>query len=507
MKLDRVLWLFITAYSTLALAKTALASFEPIGLGARPSVLGSAYAAVANDVYAINQNPAGLVYLKRKEFSTTYALLHPGLDDGSKIYNSYVAYGHPISPKNGTAGFSYSQLTLEGLYKEKSFTAGYGRRIRQRLALGGSIKQLSRSFGVPLGRTTNNGVTDPSKFDPAFSDGDSRWNFGLDLGAIYRPAYNYSCGFSIENINEPNLAISPDNYDPVPMTLRGGMAYSDGSLSLLSALDSRKSASGVNRDMHFTMAAEKWWTGAAFAFGDLAARGSLAFGSRAYSRLAMGMSFRLESMQMDYGFLMALQGASLGTTQGTHQLTFTLRFGGVIVEPDYELRVRQADLDLKKAEHHLALAEDEKKLMEEDLKKSREEAEKRARDKDAFQMPLDLKAAASEFSNSMERYWKKKSSGASNEVRIGLLKQIAEKFKNMDVDISIALNELAELEAERSRSDEDLAVSWNYYQKIAARGTTIPERIMLLNAMNERFSKTGADLTRVRDELKSLKER
>ncbi len=502
-----VLWIFISVAAFLAAPSLSMGSFEAVGIGARPSVLGSAYTAAANDIYAITQNPAGLVYLKRKEFTATYGLIHPGLDDGSKIYNSFVAYAHPISPDRGSLGLSYYQMNLNGLYHERSVAMGYAKRVRQRWAFGANIKQLSRSFGVPQGQTSNSGVTDPAKTDPAFSDGDSAWNIGFDLGAIYRPAYNYSYGFSIENINEPNLAVASKNSDPVPMTIRGGMAYSDGSLALLTALDSRKSSSGIDRDIHFTAAGEKWWLGSAFANGDLSARGSLVFGSRSYSRLAFGFSFRLESVQMDYGFLMPLHGASLGTTQGTHQLTMTLRFGKVIIEPDYELRMRQAELDLQKTERELELIQAEKVQLLDELKQSRDETEKKAKRNEAFQIPIDLKALALRFAELMDKYWKRKSAGASNEERIALLRPILSEFRNKDFDVSVAENELAALERDKNRSDEDLAVSWNYYQKIAARGASVPERILLLNTMIERFSKTGADIARVRDELNSLKSR
>lgn len=485
----------------------AFASFEPSGTGARPAALGAAYSVVANDIYAVRENPAGLVYLKRKEFSATYALLHPGLDDSSKISDSFVAYGHPIGPDIGTVGISFNQTTLEGFYRERVIALGYGKRLHQRWAVGGDIKHLFRSFGIPSGRTSNSGVTDTSKADPAFSDGASRWNTGIDLGAIYRPAYNYSFGFDIENINEPDMAVSEANRDPVPMTIKGGMAYSDGSLALMSAVDTRKSASGVDRDIRFTMAGERWWEGSGFANGDLAFRGSLAFGSRNFARLAMGLSLRMKAMQMDYGFLMPLRGATLGTTQGNHRLTMTLRFGPVIVEPDYEVRMRQAELELKKAQREAELADREAKRMAQEMKDLKAESEARARQRQILQAPLDLRALAGQFAEEMERYWKKKSEGASSGERISILNRILADFGGKDLDVSVAENELAELEKDKTAAQEDLAVSWNYYRKIAERGASIPERVRLLETVISRFSKTGANVSEMREELNSLKGR
>ena len=483
----------------------ASASFESSGTGARPAALGAAYSVVANDIYAVRENPAGLVYLKRKEFSATYAILHPGLDDSSKISDTFVAYGHPISPDIGTMGVSFNQTALQGLYRERAVALGYGRRIRQRWAVGGAMKHLYRGFGVPSGRTSNTGVTDPNLSDPAFDDGESKWNIGLDLGVLYRPSYNYSYGFAIENINEPDLSITKGNSDPVPMLIKGGMAYSDGSLTLMSALDSRKGAGGIDRDMRFTMAGEKWWLGSAFANGDLAFRGSLAFGSRDFVRMAMGLSMRLAAMQLDYGFFMPLRGATLGTTQGNHRVTLSLRFGPVIVEPDYEVRMRSAELDMKKAQRAAELAEEEARKMAYELQRFKDESEKLAQQRQTLQAPLDLKILAARFAEAMERYWRKKSDGATIEERLVMLRQIVTNFNNPDLDISVAKNELAALESLKGSAEEDLAVSWNYYRKIAERGASVPERVLLLDAMISRFSKTAADLSEIRRELQSLK--
>jgi len=504
LKISFTLLLLISLFSIL---DSLRASFESVGTGARPAALGAAYSVVANDVYAIRENPAGLVYLKRKEFSATYGLLHPGLDDSSKISDSFAAYAHPIGPDVGTAGISFNQTTLEGLYRERVIALAYGIRLRQRWAVGGTLKHLFRSFGVPSGRTSNSGVTDTTLADPAFSDGASRWNTGIDLGALYRPAYNYSFGFGIENLNEPDMAVSESNRDPVSMTLKGGMAYTDDTLTLMSALDSGKSASGVDRDIRFTMAGEKWWLGSGFANGDLAFRGSLAFGSRNFARMAMGLSLRMKAMQLDYGFLMPLRGATLGTTQGNHRLSMTLRFGPVIVEPDYEVRMRSAELDMKKAQREAELAAQEAERLAREMKDLKAESEARARQRQVLQAPLDLRELAARFAEEMERYWKKKSGGASSGERIAILKKILAGFGGKDLDVSVAEDELSELEKGRTAAQEDLAVSWNYYRKIADRGASIPERVRLLETLIGRFSKTGADLSEMRGELDSLKGR
>ena len=65
--------------------------------------------------------------------------------------------------------------------------------------------------------------------------------------------------------------------------------------------------------------------------------------------------------------------------------------------------------------------------------------------------------------------------------------------------------ELAGAKFDWSRAEDDLEVSWNYYNKIAARGATDSERIRLISRLIERFARTGLDLSNLRNELNSLK--
>ena len=60
------------------------ASFEDTNTGARAAAMGGAFTAIADDVYAVYYNPAGLYQLGRKEFSASYGLLNAGLKDQTK---------------------------------------------------------------------------------------------------------------------------------------------------------------------------------------------------------------------------------------------------------------------------------------------------------------------------------------------------------------------------------------------------------------------------------------
>lgn len=487
------------------------ASFEEIGSGARATALGGAFTPLADDIYALTYNPAGLVYLKRKEFSATYALLHTALEDKSKVDSSYVAYGQPFKPEIGTFGLSWNQLNLEGLYAERTITLGYGRRLSQRVAIGANIKQLYRQFTAPSGQTSNVGIADLTKSDPLFGFGNSKSNISLDAGILYRPYRNYAFGLAFTDFNEPDMALSSQNRDAVPMTMRLGIAYNERTLTLLGQLDTKKSPSGLARDAFATVAAEKWWLARGFAQGDLALRGSLGFGSRSFSQVTIGLSYKLDALQMDYAFLMPLSGVGFGSSQGNHRITFTLRFGKTVAEPDYELRMRAAEISAKKAEEELERVRRESEKLNEELEKLRAEAEKRKAEILQTHARIGKEAAARQtaarFAEEMDHYWKRKAAGATVEERIGILTQVLKIFSGSGIDLSVAEKEMAVVKSDRAKAELDLAISWSYYQKIVARGASVPERIELLSKIIERFARTGADLSNLREELKALRGR
>ncbi len=72
------------------------AAYDDIGISARAVGMGNAFTAVADDVYSIYYNPAGLATLERPEFATTYAQLYPGLTDNSSLQNSFFGYAQPL---------------------------------------------------------------------------------------------------------------------------------------------------------------------------------------------------------------------------------------------------------------------------------------------------------------------------------------------------------------------------------------------------------------------------
>ncbi len=293
-------------------------SFEELPTGARQAGMGSAFSALADDVYAAYYNPAGLVQLHRSEFTAYYSKLYAGLDDGSSISRNYVAYGHPT--RRGTLGFSYLSLSLSGLYSESVMALHYATAIKDKWNIGTSLKFLRKSFGSDA--YTENAINSDTGVslgapDPLFSqNGSSKSGMALDAGIQYRLSRLYGLGFTILNLNSPNMAIASSDSDPVSTVYKTGLARRTKSSSVDAEVSMRQF---TGNEFRINIGGERWLKGG-FGF-----RGGLGFGQRQYQMTSFGVSYRWEALQFDYAMLYPLSGVKTGF--GSHQLSMTFRFG------------------------------------------------------------------------------------------------------------------------------------------------------------------------------------
>jgi hypothetical protein len=316
----RILRLGVLLLTLLSVCSSStFASFEELPTGGRQAGLANAFTALADDVYAAYYNPAGLVQLQRSEFTAFYSRLYAGLTDNSTIARSYVAYGHPLR-KYGTVGFSFLNLDLSGLYSETTMALHYAHAVKEKWNLGGSIKFLKKSFGTDA--YTQNAINSDTGAslgapDPLFAqNGTSKSGAALDIGAQYRLSRIYGLGFSILNLNSPNMALSSSDQDKVSAIYKMGIARRTKSSAIAVDFSRRQFTSD---DYRLNLGAERWLT-SGFAF-----RGGLGFGSRSYQVTSLGFSYRWENMEFDYGLIYPLAG--IQGTFGTHQMTITFRFG------------------------------------------------------------------------------------------------------------------------------------------------------------------------------------
>ena len=102
-------------------------AFDLNNFSARPSSMGDAFIAVADDSSASFYNPAGIVQLKKREISSTYSLIYPGLDINN-LNQMLFSFIFPVKKKSAI-GLGYSGLLMKDLYSENIFQVSFSRKL------------------------------------------------------------------------------------------------------------------------------------------------------------------------------------------------------------------------------------------------------------------------------------------------------------------------------------------------------------------------------------------
>lgn len=315
------------ALAALLAAAPARAAFDDNGAGARAPGLGDAFTALADDVYAIHYNPAGLSQLERPQFAAAYSKLYAGLSDGSDIGSSQLMYAHPLTRgRKGTLGVSWERFSLSGLYNEQSLTAAYGRQVTggdqgAKLSLGASAKYLMRSFTRSAEAANScSGLNCSGGADPVLSGSTSKGVPDLDFGLLYRFPRRLQAGLMLQHVLTPNVAFA--GTDKLDRALNAGLAYKSLWMSLVGELKLHKTGDGtLAKDMIF--AAERYFP--TLDRGQFGVRGSLGLGSDDWKQLTMGASYRVNKIQVDYAYILPVGGVQ--GQSGSHRVGMSFHFG------------------------------------------------------------------------------------------------------------------------------------------------------------------------------------
>jgi len=238
-------------YSEIAnTAGTAGGDFLKIVYGARPGAMGEAFTAIANDLNALQWNSAGLVQIKRKSFSATYAMWFEDINYG------LISYGQPIN-KDKVIGASLAYLQYGNMFKTSKLD-NYGVPV-----IDGSFGAADRLFTLGYAQYLKNSIF---KNIPNLSvgtninfiqreiDGKSAVSNAIDVGLLVKPTTKLSVGMSIQHIGS-EIKFEKES-DPIPLTARVGAAYSIINLSdrdLVLAMDINKS---IDNKLRFVSGAE-----------------------------------------------------------------------------------------------------------------------------------------------------------------------------------------------------------------------------------------------------------
>lgn len=189
-------------------AGSSAAAFLKIGVGARAVGMGEAQAAAAEGPEALYWNPAGLAVNSRRAVSFTH---NEWLED---VRYEYMGLSYPLF-NLGTIGFSAGRVgmgKLTGRDEQGNYTGefgasdmvlslGYARRLFNFLAVGAAAEYVSSKI-----------------------EDESASAFAGSVGAVGElPLPGLAVGVSASNIGGEMKFI--DEGDPLPLALRGGVAY------------------------------------------------------------------------------------------------------------------------------------------------------------------------------------------------------------------------------------------------------------------------------------------
>ncbi|RKU19410.1 hypothetical protein C6503_08030 [Candidatus Poribacteria bacterium] len=274
------------------------ATFNNIGVGARPLGLSGAFVALADDSNAANYNAAGLGYIDAVQVGATRAQRFNGLVTYNSI-SGIIPFG-----RIGSIGASLGILAEDSeIYREQTISVSYGNTLFKQLAIGANLKLFGTSFDE-----TNEFVAENQYFTQTSSSAVS-----FDLGVIAKPFQSLSLGASIENLLPADTSISDVETDPIPLNIRAGLAYRLESIAEMSAQGAAVSnllkgslgtfeVASRNGAIYIRTGIEVWLN------KSIAVRGGygLKNGSDSATTLSFGGSAKLPvssvALQLDYGF-------------------------------------------------------------------------------------------------------------------------------------------------------------------------------------------------------------
>ena len=276
----------------------AAATFNNIGVGARPLGLGGAFVALADDSNAADYNAAGLGYINRIHFGATHAQRFNGLITYNNI-SGIIPFG-----RAGSIGASLGILGEDSeIYREQTVRLSYGNTLFKQLGIGANLKLFGTSFDE-----TNEFVAENPYFVRTSSSAVS-----VDLGVIAKPFQSLSLGASVENLLPADMSISDAQTDPVPLNIRAGLAYRLASIAEMSAQGAAVSnvlrgslgsleVASRNGEIYIRTGMEIWLN------NSIALRGGYGVksGGSSATTLSFGGSAKLPisgtTLQLDYGF-------------------------------------------------------------------------------------------------------------------------------------------------------------------------------------------------------------
>ena len=179
--------------------------FLKLGVEARALGMGSAYAAVSDDVHAVYWNPAGLADCEGKQLSLSH------LEYVAEINYENIEYAQEMF--GGVVGVDFRLLHVEDERRNKA-----GDKI-------GTFMDYNRSIGLAYGFVFNDNLNIGfgMKFITICLDGTEGSSVGFDGGLLYKISDELKAAAVVQNVGD-GLKLGYDKSD-LPTNLKVGVSY------------------------------------------------------------------------------------------------------------------------------------------------------------------------------------------------------------------------------------------------------------------------------------------
>jgi fibronectin type 3 domain-containing protein len=299
---------------------TSGADFVKIGVGARPSAMGEAYVAAADDINAAYWNPAGLALMDRTQVS----LMH--LAYLADISYENIAVGGPINRLSGwAANVSYLWQPPFDSTQNDFGAPTQAAATASDLAVG-----LSYAYNLGNYRTSDFNISNISvgltlKLIQRELSGYTANAIYGDFGVLAEILEGLRLGFMVQNAGTTLTFISVG--EPAPLNLKLGLAWNlhfndANSLQLVYDVNHPIDSSDPNYNRWLQNVGAEYWL-----FNTLALRGGYEFGYD-LGGLTAGAGFKWADVAVDYAFV------PYDVVGNTHRISLSYAFGSAVSRPD-----------------------------------------------------------------------------------------------------------------------------------------------------------------------------
>jgi hypothetical protein len=194
--------------------------------GARPTSMGGAFAALANDAHATYFNDAGLGFQQEIDATYMHADWLPGLYPD--MYFEFFGFVVPLSKTDVVGGhWSYLNTGKTGpLIDEEGNVVGLGGYETYDCSIKLSYsRQLSKTQSVGFGVKRFKSFLCPSDVCRQFlgTDGGTAYGWAADLSYLYKDIdESFGVGVSLQNYGQEIRYIEGRGGDPLPFLIRAG---------------------------------------------------------------------------------------------------------------------------------------------------------------------------------------------------------------------------------------------------------------------------------------------